>query len=141
MFSELINFASVRSVKDAFVFYCAYFLLIFFTTSVVLEMGDGFFSTTMMPEEVFRYREIIRVTIPLLSCIFLEYRVIHDKGLLKDPISYVLLAANVVLTFFGGELLGMILVAYHTTKNPSGDESIPVAPISPAHDSPETKAT
>lgn len=119
MFNELNNFAFTRSSKEAFGFYCAYFLLIVLGAGVFSGAVGELFLPDMDPERSFELGQRIGAVVALIACMFLAYRILDSKQLIKNFSSYAYLAVTALCALLGGALLGMIPVAYLTTKSPA----------------------
>lgn len=127
MFNELTNFAFARSTKEAFGFYLAYFLLIVVSAGVLSGIAGILFFPDIDPEQGFELGQRIGAVVALISCMFLSMHVLRSKKLSNNFSSYIFFAATAALAFLGGALLGMIPVAYLTTKKSAG-ESLPPLP-------------
>lgn len=139
MFNELTNFALTRGSKEAFGFYCAYFLLIIIGAMAFSAAVGGLFFQNMNPEHGFLLGQRIGAVVALIACMFLAYRVLESKQLMKNFSSYMYLVATALFALLGGALLGMIPVAYLTTKKSLAEESALEAGAAPTQDSSETK--
>lgn len=118
MLRELINFASVRSGKDAFVFYCVYFLFIIL---IVTTLSRAFH--LFLPEV--GAVQYISILTTLILCEFLAYQILARKKIADNFNLYFFLVLTAILVILGGPLLGMIPVAYLTTMYPTGDKLTP----------------
>lgn len=138
MLSELTNFALIRTGKEAFVFYCTYLLLILIGIIALSGTIDLLFGIDTNSEKYFMISQRIGTICVLLICIFLAYRILQTKNLMNNYSSYLFLATTAALAFLGGALLGMLPVAYLTTRKSAWDESVPITPTSIAQDGAET---
>jgi hypothetical protein len=110
MFKNLTNFTHKRSWKEAIGFYLAYLLIGFILGAVV---GLGYYLVTGSNNHSSEYH--LGTLVALIFVVTLSFVVINAKGAWK--FGYVLLALlSGILGGFGGALLGLIPVAYLTTR-------------------------
>lgn len=120
MFNELTNFKLVRSVKEAFGFYCTYFLLTMLGMLLLSRTLKSFLLSDITPESTL-FVQLFGTLIALIACLFLAYRILRSKKLVSNPPFLVYLSLTALLTVLGGLPLGMFLVAHLTTIDP-GEE-------------------
>lgn len=117
MFTKLTEFGYKRSGKEAFGFYIAY---LFFGivlgalagalyASVTLDGNSGYEDGVSAGQRV---GGVISILYPLV----LAFLVVTRRNLTKDFLSIILAVLSGILGIFGGGLLGLIPVAYLTTK-------------------------
>ncbi len=136
---ELTNFALVRSVREAFFFYCVYMLLISIGVIALSRTVEFIFGIEVNAEKNLLISRHIGTIGVLLICAFLAYRILARKKLNNTNFAYLFLAITAVLAFLEGALLGMIPVAYLTTRMPKWEESVPTTPTIIAQDGTETE--
>lgn len=111
LFKNLTDFSYKRTGKQALGFYLAYFVLIVIVGALIgglasLSIGDASINLGV------RYGNILAI----LVTVGLSFLILNKKNLL-DHFGYILLALlSGLLAFLGGALLGLIPVAYFTTK-------------------------
>jgi hypothetical protein len=128
MLKELTNFVLIRTGKEAFVFYCTYLLLIIIGVIALSGTIDLLFGIDASSEKNYIINQRIGTMSVLLICTFLAYRILESKNLVNNYSSYLFLATTAALAFLGGALLGMLPVAYLTTRRPASE----ILPTSPA---------
>jgi len=136
MFNELTNFKLVRSVKEAFGFYCAYFLLTMVGMLILSRTIKSFLVSSITPESALS-GQFFGTLIALCICLFLAYRILESKKLVSNPTFYVYLVLTALLVVLGGLPLGMFLVAYLTTIYPGEELSVPPAETVPQQELPD----
>lgn len=117
MFTKLTDFGYKRSGKEAFGFYIAYLLFGIVLgalagalyASVTLDASSGFQDGVAAGQRV---GGVIAILFPLV----LAFLVVTKRNLTKDFLSILLAILSGILGLFGGGLLGLIPVAYLTTK-------------------------
>ena len=109
MFKDLTNFAKKRTGWEAFGFYLAYLLLIIV---VALLLGAMVALLDFNTGVAFRAGNIFAIAI----CLTLAFMVLKQKNLASN-FGFILLALlSGVLAFIGGGILGLIPVAFLTTR-------------------------
>jgi hypothetical protein len=111
MFKNLLNFSYKRSGVEAVGFYLAYFLLI-----LLVAFLFGGLCGVIFPDHaaVIGYR--IGVVLAVCLCLYLSFLILVKKSLLNHY-GYLLLAIlSGILAVFGGGILGLIPVAFLTTR-------------------------
>ena len=121
MFKKISQFEYKRSVWEAVGFYIAY-LLVLFLIQIVMGVTIGLViendSTHFLGIELARLSSIVFV----LICIFILYFVLRRKALLSFPKAIFWLLIVAIFSLLGGGLLGLLPIAYLTTKpNPLGN--------------------
>ncbi|MCL4365610.1 hypothetical protein M1437_00060 [Patescibacteria group bacterium] len=58
----------------------------------------------------------IGVIVAIIACLLLSFLILKNKNRLSDPLSLVLFVLAGILAIFGGALLGLIPVAYLSTR-------------------------
>lgn len=119
MFDGVTDFSMKKTTKQAAGFYIVYLLII-----VVLSMIGGLVSSINLAaanpnattSSAFNAGVRIGTIIAILFVIILEVLILKGKGTFKDIISIVVALLAIILAFLGGSLLGLIPVAYLTTR-------------------------
>jgi hypothetical protein len=112
MFKHLGDFGYKRSGKEAFGFYLAYLLIILlaaFIIAVTVSLATGGTDYTTGT----RIGDIIAIIMTLV----LSFTVLQAKGLLGNFGYIVLALVSGILAFLGGGILGLIPVAFLTTRD------------------------
>jgi len=122
MFNNLTHLGYKRSKKEAFGFYLAYLFLIILVGATLGELaaitfGDAGpdFATRMGTFRAF------------VVCTVLSFLILKKKGLMKKFSSFVYIIISGSLSIIGGELLGLIPVAYLTTIKRAKEKSKEIA--------------
>lgn len=112
MFSNLVNFGFKRNFIQAVGFYIAYLVLTILVAvllAAVIGMATG-------NSESFEFGLMIGNVSAILVILGLSYLILDEKNLLRSfPFILLSLIAG-VLAYFGGGMLGLIPIAYLTTR-------------------------
>lgn len=129
MFNKLFDFSYVRTSIQAIGFYIAYFLII-----VVLAMviGGIYGALSTSSENSFNIGIKIGAYVAIINVIILSFLILNSKKLFT-PLNLILALVSVGLAYFGGALLGLIIVAYFTTlgQKPAVSTTPPAQPPAP----------
>ncbi|HEX7041651.1 MAG TPA: hypothetical protein VF189_00215 [Patescibacteria group bacterium] len=111
MFGKLTDFAYRRSVKESIGFYLAYFVLI-----VIAAVAIAGFLSIISGNSSNNFGVSTGTIVAIISCVTLSILISLRKKRL-NKFSYILLIfISGVLATWGGALLGLIPVAYLTTR-------------------------
>lgn len=113
MFKNLINFAYVRNTREAVGFYIAYLIL-----TIVLAVAITMV-LALVSDRTDDYQFGIRAgtLTAVIVVILLSFSILRSRKLMGNFIYIILALASGVLAFLGGGILGLIPVAYLSTKN------------------------
>jgi hypothetical protein len=117
MFQRLGDFGMKRTALQAVGFYIVYLVLIL----VIVELLAVALSVVSGVPDSGAYQFGVGVGAIGAACVcaFLSYRILNDKRLLKNFSSIVYLIATAALALLGGGVIGLILVAFLTTRAPA----------------------
>lgn len=111
MFRNLLTFSKQRTGKEAVGFYISYFILI-----VLLGgLGAGLTALVGATSDAFEAGLLTGTIIGVVCCTLLAVLIVWSKKL-SDILSLILVPVAGLLAMFGGGLLGLIPVAYLTTR-------------------------
>lgn len=113
MFQKLTDFGFQRTPKQALGFYIAWFVILVLFGAIVggvvgMLSGDS--------QEVFQQGLKVGTSLSVICCLVLATLVVRAKKLLNSFTYIILILVAGALALFGGALLGLIPVAYITTK-------------------------
>jgi hypothetical protein len=112
MFNKLTDLKYKRDTKQAFGFYVAYLIgiiLLAMVSAAVLGVATG-------NQDNFQFGLRVGTFVAILSCLGLSFAILQKKKLLQN-FGFILLAlVSGVLALFGGAIVGLIPVAYFTTR-------------------------
>lgn len=111
MFNNLTDFSYKRSIKEAIGFYIAYWFS-FGLMGFLLGLFMSFFIRNLSFESGMGVGTIMSMVL----CPLLSFLIMKSKNLLGNFIYIILLILSSILAFFGGGLLGLIPVAFLTTR-------------------------
>ena len=111
MFKKLTEFNHKRTSKEALGFYLAYLLLIVILSALIggifgLVIGEGSIELGM------RLGGFVAVVV----CLVISFMLLSKKNLMYNFGMLLLALLSGLLAFFGGGILGLIPVAYLSTK-------------------------
>jgi len=106
MFKKLVDFDYKRTTKEALGFYLAYLLLNFVVGAVIGTLAQQDFSTSWT---LGSYGAVVTQFI-------LGILIIRNRNLYKNFVYIILVLLSVGLSYWGGGLLGLIPLAYLTTR-------------------------
>ena len=112
MFKNLVNFGYKRSGKEAVGFYITY-LVVIILVSVLSAVLFGLITGSNDFSSGTKIGNIIAIIITLLLAFF----ILKSKNLFGNFLYLALALISGLLAFFGGGLLGLILVAYLSTRD------------------------
>lgn len=115
LFSRLTDFGYQRSKKEAFGFYIVYLLLTMIAGGVISGTAAALLDFT----DVYQASVRIGTGTALVVCVGLSFAVLKQKKLLGNLGLVALAALSGVIALFGGALIGLIAVAFLTTR-PNG---------------------
>lgn len=121
MFSHLTDFGYRRTTKQALGFYLAYFVLFLLLAGVV---GAFVALTTANQENIIELSTRMGILTAVVACTALAIAVVVKKHLAGHFPSLLIAIASGVCALFGGALLGLLPVAYLTTR-PAGTKVAP----------------
>lgn len=111
MFAHLTNFAYKRTALQAVGFYIAYFLLLL----LIAGATGGFLAlATGNVDQDLSIR--IGVMISVIACAILSVRIAQKKQMLHHFPALLSIILAIIGAMFGGALVGLVFVAYLTTK-------------------------
>ena len=111
MFAHLTNFAYKRTTLQAVGFYIAYFLLLL----LIAGATGGFLAlATGRVDQELSIR--IGVMISTIACAILSAAISYEKRILRDFPALLSIILAIIGAMFGGALVGLVFVAYLTTK-------------------------
>lgn len=112
MFKKLTDFSYKRNTLEALGFYIAYLIILTVSAFII----GAVLGTATGNEDNFAFGAKIGVIFAIIAILCLSFVVLSKKKLTNN-FSYLLLGLlSGVLAYFGGGLLGLIPVAYLTTK-------------------------
>lgn len=111
MFKELTNFSYKRDKKEALGFYLAYLLLI-----IVLSALAGGIATLITNNYSFDFGFRVGNLTAVVIVIYLYYLLLRKKALVVTFFHLILAVVSGLLAYYGGGLLGLIPIAYLTTR-------------------------
>lgn len=121
MFKNLMDFGYKRTGLEAFGFYIASFIIgliiVAIANSIMLSIVAPNVNTT---ESAFEASKITAPYMVIISCIYttlLAVLIMKAKGLFKDFNMILLLVATIALTFYLGNIVGLIPVAILSAVN------------------------
>lgn len=114
MFQNLTDFKYQRSAEEAIGFHVAYFLL--FVAIAVLFGGIA--GVVVGEEAAYEAGQKVGQIIAVIASMGLAITVVMAKHLIDDVVYIALCIAAGLCGFFGGALLGFVVVAYLTTRPP-----------------------
>lgn len=112
MFSNLMNFSYRRDLKGAIGFYLFYLILIVILSMVLAAI----FGLIANQQGNFNLGMRIGNVIAIIACLFLSFMILKSKNKLDNGLFILLSLLSGVLAYFGGGLLGLIPIAYLSTK-------------------------
>lgn len=135
MFQHLTDFQYQRTALQAFGLYLAYFFL----TMVIGGLGGGLLGLVMDPDNPFELGLRVGAVVAVITCLTLSSLIIkHKKRTSFSSILLIVLSGGLAL--LGGALLGLVPVAYLSTRpstistNPSQPPAPKEASVQPAAD-------
>ena len=119
MFRHLTDFGHQRTLVQAIGFYLVYFVL-----GIVIAGLLGFVAAPLTGSPGFEGGLIVGTIFAVVACPVLSFAVLYKKGLLGH-VGYLLLAVlSVAGAAIGGLLLGLVLVAFLTTRPAVGQADV-----------------
>lgn len=116
MFSKLTDFSQKRTGKQALGFYLAYLVLGIILGAIAGALSGTLFATGGTTTEAYTAGFQGGLIVAILYPMVISFLVLRGKKLTNN-FGYLLLGVlSGVLGFFGGALLGLIPVAYLTTR-------------------------
>lgn len=112
MFKNLTNLKSRRNTKEAFGFYLAYLVFIILLAMIV---GAILGAVSAGGSDLGIGADTITGIVVTLA---LAYAIVKKKKLMSNFANLLLVLLSGVLAYYGGGLIGLIPVAYLTTKAP-----------------------
>ena len=106
MFKDLFNFKKERNGSEALGFYLAFF--------GILLISAGVLGALLMLD--FNASVIVGQRFAIIACIALSFVVLYKKNQLKNYGLVIVALLSGICAAFSGALLGLIPVAYLTTK-------------------------
>jgi len=111
MFKNLTNFVYKRNVKEAIGFYIAYLVLV-----ILVAMVLGGIFELVTGDESFEFGLRIGNVVAIIASVGLFFLILKKKNLM-GRFGYIILGLiSGLLAFYGGGLLGLIPVAFLTTR-------------------------
>lgn len=111
MFKNLTDFAYKRKVKEAIGFYLAYLFLI-----ILLSGLFGGLMGLLTGQDNFEFGMRVGNIVAIVVVLGISVLILKKKNLLDNFGHIILILLSGLLAFFGGGLLGLIPVAFLTTK-------------------------
>jgi uncharacterized membrane protein YoaK (UPF0700 family) len=115
MFKEITNYKYTRNNTEAVGFYLAYLLFGFMVGAIIGGLSSMVAGATTFQEGL----EVGLKVGPVSAVVYvglISFLVAKEKRLFKNIAYTILLLAGIILSIFGGSLLGLIIPAYLTTK-------------------------
>lgn len=112
MFKHLTDFAYKRNVKEAIGFYLAFLFLIILLAGLLA----GLIGLLAGQEESFKLGLRIGNIVAIVVIIGISILILKNKNLLGDFGYIILILLSGLLAYFGGGLLGLIPIAFLTTR-------------------------
>ena len=117
VFNQLTNFAYQRNWKEAVGFYVAYLLLMIIVGAVLGGVGGNLFVSPASDFSMgFNFGVRIGTVAAIVLTLVLCFLVLKKKNLLNHFGFIILAILSGLLAVLGGGILGLIPVAYLTTK-------------------------
>ena len=114
MFKDLFLLEKVRTKKEAVGFYLAYLLLMALVSGLVATfLGDP----TASFDEGFQDGQIVGIYFSSIACLILSLFVLYKKKQLNSFGLILIAVLSGIGAIFLGGLLGLVFVAYLTTKD------------------------
>lgn len=111
MFKNLTKFKVKRNLKEAIGFYIAYLVFVVLVSVVAATLAG-----MVTGNDNFEFGVRIGTMVAILTSLALSFAILKERNL-QNNFVYVLLALVAgVLAYFGGGLLGLIPVAYLSTR-------------------------
>jgi hypothetical protein len=118
MFKHLTDFAYKRSFKEAIGFYLAYLFLIILLAALL----GGLMGLIAGQEDSFEFGLRVGNIVAIVVTMGISLLILRKKGFLGNFGYIILIILSGLLAFFGGGLLGLIPVAFLTTRD--GQENL-----------------
>ncbi|EKD68242.1 MAG: hypothetical protein ACD_48C00012G0001, partial [uncultured bacterium] len=112
MFMKLTDFGVKRTVTQAAGFYIVYLILMV----VVAGLTGGVVSLAAGKADDIEFGVTVGIVVAVLMCLGLGYEVLDKKRLTKQMPMLLLVLLSGVLPYVGGGLLGLVPIAYLTTR-------------------------
>jgi len=138
MFAKLTDFSYKRCVKEAVGFYIAYLVMLLIITIILIIL------TILITGQEGQHTSNLAIRIgaisAMISCIVISFIILYKKKLTNNFILIFVALLSCVLAYFGGALLGLIPVAYLSTRKESIPPPLPQRKELEATDYPLAKA-
>ena len=115
MFNSLFNLGLRRTDKQAFGFYLVMFLFMFVIVGIILCLAIT--AGAAGEQDIIQFANTIGIPIVALLASILAIAIVHAKGLFKSPYCILMILLTMLLSLYGGVLLGLIPVAHLTTRS------------------------
>lgn len=112
MFQKLFEFEYERNFKEAVGFYIVYFLLVILLAGLIGGLVGLIISNGRILSMGMRIGNLVAVVISLI----LSFLILKNKSLLNNFKYIIVSLFSGVLALFGGALLGLLPVAFLTTR-------------------------
>jgi ABC-type dipeptide/oligopeptide/nickel transport system permease subunit len=117
MFTHLTDLQYQRTAKQALGFYLAYFVLFLLIAGIV---GALVALSSTQQQNIVELSTRMGILTAVIACTALGLLIVYKKHLVGHFPSLLIAVASGVCALFGGALLGLLPVAYLTTRPMSG---------------------